>query len=76
MCIDELLTAADFSKETNFKERLYNKLNMILSDGELDDDEAATVVAARGVIGLPVHYRKKKTTDTAFPSISHEENFS
>lgn len=72
MYIDELLKSADFSQETNFRERLYNKLNMIFSDGELDDDEAATVVAARGVIA-PVCYREKKTTETAFSSISHKE---
>ena len=48
MYIDELLTAADFSKETNFKDQLFNKLNMIFSDGELDNDEAADIVAARG----------------------------
>ena len=60
MCIDELLKSADFSKETNFKERLYNKLNMLFSDGELDDDEAASVVAARGVISLPVCHRESK----------------
>lgn len=40
MYIDELLIAADFSKETNFKEQLLNKLNMIFSDGELDDEAA------------------------------------
>lgn len=62
MYIDELLKSADFSKETSFKERLYNKLNVIFSDGELDDDEAASVVAARGVI-VPVYYRKKKVSD-------------
>lgn len=60
MYIDEILKSADFSKETNFKERLYNKLNMIFSDDELDDDEVESVVAARGVIVLPVYYRKEK----------------
>lgn len=59
MHIDEILKVADFSKETNFKERLYNKLMIIFSDGEIDDDEAASVVAARGVI-MPVCYRDKK----------------
>ena len=62
MYIDELLKSADFSKETNFKERLYNKLSMIFSDGEIDDDDAANVVAAGGVI-VPVYYREKKMSD-------------
>ena len=56
MYIDEILKLADFSKETNFKERLYNKLIMIFSDGEIDDDETASVVAARGVI-VPFNLR-------------------
>lgn len=60
MYIDEILKLADFSKETNFKERLYNKLNIIFSDGEIDDDEAASVVAARGGFVLPVYYREQK----------------
>ena len=59
MHIDEILKVADFSKETNFKERLYNKLIMIFSDGEIDDDEAASVFAARGII-MPFNYREEK----------------
>lgn len=59
MYTDEILKVADFSKETNFKERLYNKLNMIFSDGEIADDEAASIVAARGII-MPVYHRDKK----------------
>lgn len=73
MYINEILEAADFSKETNFKERLYNKLNMIFSDGEIDDDEAASVVAARGII-VPVCYQEKKTTDTATLTVNYEEH--
>ena len=60
MHIDEILKLADFSKETNFKERLNNKLNMIFSDDELDDEQAASVIAARGdfVNLLPAHHHK------------------
>ena len=60
MHIDEILKLADFSKETNFKERLSNKLNIIFSDDELDDDQAANVIAASGefVNLLPAHHHK------------------
>ena len=57
MHIDDILKSADFSKETNFKERLHNKLNIISSDGELDDDDAANIVAARDVISLPAYHQ-------------------
>lgn len=56
MHIDDILRSADFSKETNFKERLHNKLNVISSDGELSDDDAATVTAARGIISSPAYH--------------------
>ena len=61
MHIDKILKLADFSKETNFKERLSNKLNIIFSDDELDDDQAANVIAARGefVNLLPAYHQKK-----------------
>ena len=61
MHIDEILKSADFSKETNFKERLNNKLNMTFSDDEIDDDQAANVVVARGEFFnlLPAYHRKK-----------------
>ena len=50
MDMEMILNKADFSTENDFKNRLYNKLAMrnILEDGELDDETAGKVVAARG----------------------------
>lgn len=50
MYIEQILKAADFSKETNFKEKLYSEFNNIFSDGEIDDEDLTDVVAARGGI--------------------------
>lgn len=59
--IERILKTADFSKESNFKERLLTKLNMRaaiedLNDGEIEDEEQLlNIVAASGRQSLPVN---------------------
>ena len=63
MDIEKLFKSADFSKETDFKERLYQKLNMFreirsikFDDDEICDDRLDEVVAAGGVLPASVSF--------------------
>ena len=62
MDIERIIKSADFSKETNFKDRLDSKLNMRksirrldLEEDELDDEQLVNIVAARGLNTVPVN---------------------
>ncbi len=69
MYIEDMLKSADFTRETDFKERLYQKLNMIrairnvnvdsFGDEALCEDQLDNVVAAGGVLpaSVSVEYR-------------------
>ena len=69
MYIEDMLKSADFTRETDFKERLYQKLNMIrairnvnvdsFDDEALCEDQLDNVVAAGGVLpaSVSVEYR-------------------
>ena len=49
MDTERLFISADFSKETEFKERLENRLERrLLEDGEIEEEQMVNVVAARG----------------------------
>lgn len=63
MDIEKLFKSADFSKETDFKERLYQKLNMIRAirsirfddDDEISDDRLDDIVAAGGALPVSIN---------------------
>lgn len=59
MYIEKILKAADFSKETNFKDELYSEFEAMLSDGEIDDEKLLNVVAARNSVTVPVNHQTK-----------------